>query len=125
MRISDWSSDVCSSDLVDARGARADVEVRAGRGDAADERGDVVDIVGDVCRRGAFDILRIEHGERGRGAETVALDAAAGDGDFGIGVRSEDHTSELQSLMRISYAVLCFESHNKKYNMLHRSNLHN
>src|SRR3546814_19700077 len=53
---------------------------------SSDLRGDVVDIVGDVRRRGAFEILGIEHGERGRGAETVALDAAAGDGDRRVGI---------------------------------------
>src|SRR3546814_9445187 len=31
------------------------------------------------------------------------------------GVRSEEHTSELQSLMRISYAVFCLKKKNKKY----------
>src|SRR3546814_7022358 len=30
--------------------------------------------------------------------------------------RSEEHTSELQSLMRISYALLCFKTKNKRYN---------
>src|SRR3546814_7908183 len=32
-----------------------------------------------------------------------------------IGKRSEEHTSELQSLMRISYAVFCLKKKNKKY----------
>src|SRR3546814_5352074 len=32
-------------------------------------------------------------------------------GAFGIGIRSEEHTSELQSLMRNSYAVLCLKKH--------------
>src|SRR3546814_9038005 len=31
-------------------------------------------------------------------------------------IRSEEHTSELQSLMRISYAVFCLKKKNKKYN---------
>src|SRR3546814_2424849 len=34
-------------------------------------------------------------------------------------VRSEEHTSELQSLMRISYAVFCLKKKNKQYNGLH------
>src|SRR3546814_5328450 len=38
----------------------------------------------------------------------------------GIVRRSEEHTSELQSLMRISYAVFCLKKKkNKKYNMNH------
>src|SRR3546814_4265784 len=50
------------------------------------------------------------------------LDAAAGGhpvqraaGDLGTVGRSEEHTSELQSLMRISYAVFCLKK--KKYNI--------
>src|SRR3546814_1126202 len=57
------------------------------------------------------------------------LDAAEGD-DLGIGVRglarqfervadeirSEEHTSELRSLMRISYAVFCLKKKNKEHN---------
>src|SRR3546814_2339925 len=40
-----------------------------------------------------------------------------GDGDFFVfDVRSEEHTSELQSLMRISYAVFCLKKKNHKHN---------
>src|SRR3546814_7705196 len=35
-------------------------------------------------------------------------------GVFGFDIRSEEHTSELQSLMRISYAVFCLKKKNKK-----------
>src|SRR3546814_4100007 len=41
---------------------------------------------------------------------------AASDADFPVAGRSEEHTSELQSLMRISYAVFCLKK--KKYNTL-------
>src|SRR3546814_6287534 len=34
-------------------------------------------------------------------------------------VRSEEHTSELQSLMRISYAVFCLKKKNRKHNEIH------
>src|SRR3546814_5479073 len=34
-------------------------------------------------------------------------------GVHGVGTRSEEHTSELQSLMRISYAVFCLKNKNK------------
>src|SRR3546814_5446518 len=34
--------------------------------------------------------------------------------DAALGARSEEHTSELQSLMRISYAVFCLKKKNKK-----------
>src|SRR3546814_9555543 len=35
--------------------------------------------------------------------------------------RSEEHTSELQSLMRISYAVFCLKKNNKQYNNINRT----
>src|SRR3546814_8763093 len=45
----------------------------------------------------------------GRGS-SAALGRAVGDADRGTGLaRSEEHTSELQSLMRISYAVFCLK----------------
>src|SRR3546814_2887133 len=65
----------------------------------------------------AADELPAEHVER-RIADAVnggefAMDAAAG---TPIADRSEEHTSELQSLMRLSYAVFCL----KKKNKIHR-----
>src|SRR3546814_3856805 len=39
-------------------------------------------------------------------------------------IRSEEHTSELQSLMRISYAVFCFKKYNKSHDQTTRSNNH-
>src|SRR3546814_8551556 len=118
MRISDWSSDVCSSDLVGARGA-ADTDallrkvterclpnrilqvVAAGEalpeGHPAAGKGQVEDQAtaylcrGTVCSLPMTDPAKL----------AAALDAGA--------KRSEEHTSELQSLMRISYAVLCLQ----------------
>src|SRR3546814_6635601 len=117
MRISDWSSDVCSSDLeIDRRRAlapdRGELRQRAGRGIAAAgrcvrarQRG--VDIhrqrIGTLARGGdAFGVARIgvRH-ERLVGAVAIGLGPAL--------ARSEEHTSELQSLMRISYAVFCLK----------------
>src|SRR3546814_5302494 len=103
MRISDWSSDVCSSDL--------DLELAGRRlGEAADR----------VDQR----LARILGGGLGRGEIERALahlDGAAvtGTGEpldrerEGLAARSEEHTSELQSLMRISYAVLCLKKKKK------------
>src|SRR3546814_10172293 len=61
----------------------------------------------------------------GHGDECVATDSAAADGTLGdsggtvVGARSEEHTSELQSLMRISYAVFCLKKkNNNKQNTL-------
>src|SRR3546814_7921863 len=97
MRISDWSSDVCSADLIRSGGLE----------------------LGDVNDR-----LFLEHGARiGADRDRNRLQAFLGfsrdDDDFlnaaaigmlrFIGWRSEEHTSELQSLMRISYAVFCLK----------------
>src|SRR3546814_1740399 len=114
MRISDWSSDVCSSDLR-----------RRGHRD-----GDIVDIL--VARIAA--LRRRKHQPSGHQFEPgkeIILDRGDGrpalrrqlDGEQRPALRtldqqararppaarqrSEEHTSELQSLMRISYAVFC------------------
>src|SRR3546814_6929865 len=103
MRISDWSSDVCSSDLRD-RGDR-------GRADPC----------GHLCPD------QLSDADDGRSPRPFPCSAALRrrtqwcrrDGrGFGMArPRSEEHTSELQSLMRISYAVFCLKKKtNKKYN---------
>src|SRR3546814_9694221 len=145
MRISDWSSDVCSSDLHDLRGFAAQIPLH---------------LLGNRINPGDRDQFRFEAAAEDAGAgfaaragdrpatqRAVDVDTAIGD-DFGaradggaddqIAVgdidllprthrvtddagrhaarrgrcRSEEHTSELQSLMRISYAVFCLK--NKK-----------
>src|SRR3546814_2878688 len=101
MRISDWSSDVCSSDLqlVD----REDPSVGAGH-EAVVQR----ELVGEVAALGHLDRVDLadEVGDRcvGRGQLLSVAAAAVHPLD-----RSEEHTSELQSLMRISYAVFCLK----------------
>src|SRR3546814_6045978 len=110
MRIRDWSSDVCSSDLaalrLHAQGQRLFLCRRQ------------VALIGvDVVEGVAF--VAVEAGRRGIvGAPAVPFrippDAAQPGGGFlrreaGAVDRSEEHTSELQSLMRISYAVFCLK----------------
>src|SRR3546814_8107816 len=138
MRISDWSSDVCSSDL--DRIGRAD-PIAHGEGDKP-----AVDL---------HRLLELPHHqllEEGADVQFGKLDVARperalgkDDGDTAIGVgkrfmhgvappakldtrlhdsagarcvhaelRSEEHTSELQSLMRISYAVFCLKKNKQK-----------
>src|SRR3546814_1335070 len=94
MRISDWSSDVCSSDLT----------YRI-----------VPAVCGATANRWALACwLRSGTGKRsaapGSGPRARKTSAA--------GRRSEEHTSELQSLMRISYAVFCLKKKNKKCSTL-------
>src|SRR3546814_4805189 len=132
MRISDWSSDVCSSDLVidrrhralrsrhrgDISGARGG-KAQGGRSVACDAgQGAEID-VDDVIDVGADEVV----GGRHRGGAAIEQRGAVEAGgrrhvvDFRDQLlRSEEHTSELQSLMRISYAVFCLtKKKNIKY----------
>src|SRR3546814_1081887 len=113
MRISDWSSDVCSSDLVGRRACRPD----AG-----------------CCRKGRYlryGRLRPSGGRLATSPRPAVLRDTSGKPPAHVGYpvkslkilleihrwpppdtmarRSEEHTSELQSLMRISYAVFCLK----------------
>src|SRR3546814_8445798 len=127
MRISDWSSDVCSSDLI----GEEEQAVTACRGEIvlhrhpADDRPQIIAEV--KIARGlnarddphlGFPSSTLEVGEHFRVEGTdhprhAEIDDAAGcdqRADAGHplthrSVRSEEHTSELQSLMRNSYAV--------------------
>src|SRR3546814_9177916 len=117
MRISDWSSDVCSSDLV---------VQRPGADHAALAQHVVVDLVvagqragvrgGGACAERGTSGLQRDHrlllrdplGDLGEGAAVLQVLHVHG--------RSEEHTSELQSLMRISYAVFCLKKKNTHIN---------
>src|SRR3546814_9256326 len=48
------------------------------------------------------------------GTDAVMLSAETAAGSFPVRARSEEHTSELQSLMRISYAVFCLKKKKQK-----------
>src|SRR3546814_2331712 len=102
MRISDWSSDVCSSDL----SARQPVLSRRHGGAAGiDEPAAVADATAALPARRLYQ----EVARRSVGAG-LSLQRTRTQGR--VRHRSEEHTSELQSLMRISYAVFCLT--NKK-----------
>src|SRR3546814_1127381 len=136
MRISDWSSDVCSSDLshlhpvpggLELAGAAGDVLVhllgvrafpRAVTDHAADVGVGVAESIAELADRDHLLDHRIDQAD-------VAGKTGGGLGDhvdqLGAGLvpqleqvrvarfRSEEHTSELQSLIRISYAVFCLK----------------
>src|SRR3546814_7634466 len=114
MRISDWSSDVCSSDLgIAPHAPRSDVlrAVEAARAVDADlivsiGGGSVIDATKIAALALKHDIRRVEDFEPLR----TRVDA---DGQA-VNPRSEEHTSVLQSLMRISYAVFCLKHKNQK-----------
>src|SRR3546814_8858482 len=105
MRISDWSSDVCSSDLLAALQRQALQAV--GRGQqlraATDLREQLRSLVVGV-RSGDQRLRGLDVGFQRIGAR---LPVEPGQ-HRGL-VRSEEHTSELQSLMRSSYAVFCLK----------------
>src|SRR3546814_3116371 len=115
MRISDWSSDVCSSDLgnlresgfIDSGYGRRQFQVRPGDGKPVSLL--VEHDRGERFQRPLGETLAFK-----REAERHGEAAGVGSGDqfFGVG-RSEEHTSELQSLMRISYAVFCLKKKKK------------
>src|SRR3546814_6582829 len=56
--------------------------------------------------------------DRPDGRAVSAAQLSEGDAGGEIDSRSEEHTSELQSLMRISYAVFCLKKKHKKYQTL-------
>src|SRR3546814_8571345 len=136
MRISDWSSDVCSSDLVSATRAalltlagsdRLGCAIGAAAALLLDWDGVSEALAGIAQRLGADAGQRHQSwpspAETMRMAETAAaLPGGERAVRFGfqtllaqhrafwnIVQRSEEHTSELQSLMRISYAVFCLQ----------------
>src|SRR3546814_6607366 len=127
MRISDWSSDVGSSDLVEplarvapfAQHQPLETQHATGQQATLDSPDDIVDrrigpvlvgvpiVAGDQDREPTLDLVRPAIGEIENFArEPVCLESCI---DHRIAARSEEHTSELQSLMRISYAVFCLK----------------
>src|SRR3546814_8980846 len=117
MRISDWSSDVCSSDLPSwnpyayiknnwhpDRLKDLEFEIRRGMFEDA--------MTAEDLERRARELAR----------EKRLMDTMSSGPFFGVllgslaamttDLRSEEHTSELQSLMRISYAVFCLKKKN-------------
>src|SRR3546814_3305372 len=104
MRISDWSSDVCSSDLF-----------RHCLGSVAQNLGQQAEflfaraVLAPHQRHASIGMLRFQRA----GDDVGIVQYSVPDCHFRQHGRSEEHTSELQSLMRISYAVFCLKK--KKY----------
>src|SRR3546814_4235530 len=129
MRISDWSSDVCSSDLLGHRGvARPSARFVVRRNEAQRE---IVETPGMACEqrldpdrlarapedRADQPARQMHRGddrlaEIGRILRLLAIDRVEQAGRAPASQRSEEHTSELQSLMRHSYAVFCLKKKN-------------
>src|SRR3546814_9649431 len=64
---------------------------------------------GDLARRGHASLLRIRLTRLAVSADSESISAECNSEDADQAARSEEHTSELQSLMRISYAVFCLK----------------
>src|SRR3546814_4442154 len=137
MRISDWSSYVCSSDLptpapphpnpspegeglsdrdrpvtlaaiAGAHGVRGEVRLKL-FGDGADTLRDFPVFDAGPRRLTLKSVRPANQGAVASFAEVTDRSAAEA-----LRGRSEEHTSELQSLMRISYAVFCLKKKNKE-----------
>src|SRR3546814_5178276 len=139
MRISDWSSDVCSSDLDRAFETIGDAAGNVPDGKRHRDRDHAVDrIMPAEMDRADPDQRRIrrdhpaerapqaESGDREQRGETIVDRGhrrnAAADRELAAAIgRSEEHTSELQSLMRISYAVFCLKKKKKQQHKDHNN----
>src|SRR3546814_1605781 len=137
MRISDWSSDVCSSDLNRQRGdfARPGVQVlqarlvdrrqmKAAAGSRLDQAlaGEHMQRIPhrrhaacqQLCQHRRVEAISRPKLMRHDPLLDRVIDAFGGMARVHCTrCRSEEHTSELQSLMRISYAVFCLKNKNK------------
>src|SRR3546814_2023725 len=116
MRICDWSSDVCSSDLAGLSFFRREAPARP-----------VICMIEPSIVLVAQGVKQVWVGGKAYGYDTTrfpitSLDipansevmvASPAQPCLGL-VRSEEHTSELQSLMRISYAVFCLKTKKQK-----------
>src|SRR3546814_5079338 len=135
MRISDWSSDVCSSDL-----ASRDLVFKNSYKDIEG----LLALLTPLGTRFEFECYDTSHlynlahfldrglvkaplfvqtcfgilGGIGSHPDDIMHMKRTADRLFGDQYRSEEHTSELQSLMRISYAVFCLKKKNKKITKL-------
>src|SRR3546814_1832299 len=110
MRISDWSSDVCSSDLMRGRNLLNPLDP-----DGVVDVAELVDGVGGGGEGEGEGFHGCDH------SKPLPFRGEVGVGSIGLAQgrwtppaatrqpRSEEHTSELQSLMRNSYAVFCLK----------------
>src|SRR3546814_6436227 len=138
MRISDWGSDVCSSDLLDvadpARGGELQIDCLLGfevRVEAVEVKLPDIGTISDQARLIEFEHGGKARGERGRrddfgkivgpqaqggiGRPGLMATASINDGGAAIGQeRSEEHTAVLRSLMRPSYAAFCLKTNYNK-----------
>src|SRR3546814_5910620 len=117
MHISDWSSDVCSSDLAFLTNVAEHVGPEARFLHQGMTSSDVLDTCLAVQLKQAADLLIQDLDEllevlKRRAFEHKLTPTIGRSHGIHAEPRSEEHTSELQSLMRISYAVFCLKKKN-------------
>src|SRR3546814_1183569 len=133
MRISDWSSDVCSSDLAQHFALHV-VDDAVHAGDGVGRAGELLAVEPERHLAQRVEPLadQLQLDQQAEAAAGVVVGFLAGaraqdlghqEADLARGeelagalalARSEEHTSELQSLLRISYAVFCLKKKNTK-----------
>src|SRR3546814_9799838 len=127
MRIGDWSSDVCSLDLQPSLGrGLGEGQVVGGEAAAGVGQAEVIERGRSELREGGVAVQRldqVEHQRRARGRQPRQDRKVEAEVQDLAVIRSEEHTSELQSLMRISYAVFCLkkkikDKHNDRTNRI-------
>src|SRR3546814_3372380 len=136
MRISDWSSDVCSSDLPTAcagsptprrtaigthRAARTIVPAHAHFRHRPWPRKATVQAEAAARSRDGQDAPRATSPKPPDRSDQGARHSSRSP----VPDRSEEHTSELQSLMRISYAVFCLKKKKQNHHTKTNTQLHN
>src|SRR3546814_4083688 len=128
MRISDWSSDVCSSDLEGRKVAEGVYAMIVPGSGLVKEQAEAEGLDRIFTEAGfdwrepgcsmclAMNADRLEPGERCASTSNRNFEGRQGRGGrTHLVSRSEEHTSELPSLMRISYAVFCLKKQNYTY----------
>src|SRR3546814_7087001 len=107
MRISDWSSDVCSSDLKLTLSELLKTHIFR------------------ETINGKYISTDADEGSYDRSTGEILGPAAQAARGTLERIRSDEHTSELQSLMRISYAVFCLKKKTTKLTHMCNTQLHN
>src|SRR3546814_3011062 len=123
MRISDWSSDVCSSDLfIVQKGPQGYQQMMAQAQQPQQQQAQddpriaqlqqtIVQMQEQQLAATIIDPFKRDHPRYAELEQDIAFFLQSGK------IRSEEHTSELQSLMRISYAVFCLKKKIKTHDI--------
>src|SRR3546814_2347195 len=114
MRISDWSSDVCSSDLAGAATQQATQAAQGAIGEARNAMATATQAAGSAANGALQQAQQAAQQAVEQAGQAASISRAWSIASLApaSASRSEEPTSELQSLMRISYAVFCLKKKN-------------